>query len=53
MIDSGMNQIEVRMEGGSRTITILVNHDLLKNTEDVIQAFNPFCSDVEHRLWGS
>lgn len=49
MIDSGKTQIEVRVEGGSRTITILVSHDLLKNTEDVVQAFGPFCSDAEHR----
>lgn len=36
MIDSGTTQTEVRVQGGSRTITILVNHDLLKNSEDVI-----------------
>lgn len=27
-------------------------YDLLKNTEDVIQAFNPFYSDVEHQTLG-
>lgn len=50
MIDSGTTQIEVRVEGGSRTIMIPVYHDLLKNTEVVIQAFSPFCFDVEHHI---
>lgn len=52
MIDRGKTQIEVRVEGESRTITIPVNHDLLKNTEDVIQAFILFCSDAEHQTLG-
>nr|XP_009788764.1 PREDICTED: uncharacterized protein LOC104236526 [Nicotiana sylvestris] len=52
MIDSGTTHIKVRAEGGSRNITIPVNHDLLKNTEDVIQAFGPFCSDAKHQTLG-
>lgn len=48
MIDSGTTHIEVRVEGGSQTITIVENHDLLKNTEDVVHAFSSFCFDVEH-----
>lgn len=44
MMDSVTTQIEVKIEGGSRTITILVNHDLLKNTKYVVQAFGPFDS---------
>lgn len=47
MIDEGLTQIEVRLEGGSRTITILMDRNLLVNTKEVIPALCPLYSDVE------
>lgn len=41
MIDSGTTQVEVRIEGGSSTFTLLVNRDLLKYIEDVVHVFDP------------
>lgn len=49
MIDNGTTQVQVKAEEVSRTITILVNHDLFKDTDDVIHAFSSFCSDTEHK----
>lgn len=49
MIDSGTTQVEVRVEGGSRTITLLGNHDFLKDNKVVIYAFDSFCSNAEHK----
>lgn len=47
MIDEGLTQLEVRMDGGSRTITIPMDRDLLRNTEEVVLALGPLCSDAE------
>lgn len=52
MIDSGTIQVEVSVEGGLRTITIPMNHDLLKDTEGVIHAFGSFYSNAEHKTLG-
>lgn len=46
MIDKELTQIEVRMEGGSRTITILMDLDLLRNTKAVVPVLGPLCSEV-------
>lgn len=47
MIVEGHIQIEVRMEGGSRAITIPMDRDLLRNTEEVVLILGPHCSDAE------
>lgn len=47
MIHEGITQLEVRMEGGSRTITILMGRDLLQNTEELVPALGPLCSNAE------
>lgn len=41
--------MEVRLEGSSRTITILMDHDLLVNMEDVVPSLGPLCSNAEGR----
>lgn len=51
MIDSRTTQVKVRIEGGSRTITIPVNHDLLKDIEDVVNALGPLYSEAEHETF--
>lgn len=48
MIDNGTTQNEVRIEGGSRTITMLMKRDLLKDTKDAVNLLGPFCSEAEH-----
>lgn len=52
IINSGTTQVKDRVEGGSRTIMIPVNHDILKDTKDVILSFGSFCSDTEHKTLG-
>nr|XP_016488292.1 PREDICTED: uncharacterized protein LOC107808297 [Nicotiana tabacum] len=47
MIDEGLTQIEVMIKGGSRTITIPTDRDLLRNTEEVLPALGSLCSDAE------
>nr|XP_033517600.1 uncharacterized protein LOC117281865 [Nicotiana tomentosiformis] len=47
MIDEGLTQHEVRLEGGSRTITIPMDRDLLVNTEEVVPSLGPLYSDIE------
>lgn len=51
MIDSGTTQVEVRVEGRSRTIIIHVNHDLLKDTKDMVNALSPHYSEAEHKTF--
>lgn len=47
MIDVGLTHLEVILEGGLRTITIPMDHDLLVKTEEVVPGLGPLCSDVE------
>lgn len=47
MIDEGLTQHEVRLEGGSRTITIPMDRDLLVSTEEVVPSLGPLYSDIE------
>lgn len=46
MIDEGITQIEVRMNGGSKTITIPIDRDVLRNTIEVVPALGPLCPDA-------
>nr|XP_009768864.1 PREDICTED: uncharacterized protein LOC104219823 isoform X2 [Nicotiana sylvestris] len=53
LIDSRTTQSEVRVEGGSRTIMIPVNHNMLKDNKDVVNVLGPFSYEAEHEtLWG-
>jgi len=47
MMEEGLTQLKIRLEGSTRTITIHMDHDLLKNTEDVVPALGPRCLDIE------
>lgn len=46
-INEGLTQLKVRLEGGSRTITIPIYRDFLFNTEEVVHVLSILCSDVE------
>lgn len=47
MIDEGLTQLEVRMKGGSRTITIVMDYNLLVNTKQIIHSLVPLSFEVE------
>ncbi|XP_009615742.1 uncharacterized protein [Nicotiana tomentosiformis] len=47
MIDEGLTQLEVRLERGSRTITIPMNRNLLVDTEKIIPSVVPLSSEIE------
>nr|XP_016508451.1 PREDICTED: uncharacterized protein LOC107826028 [Nicotiana tabacum] len=47
MMKEGFTQLEVRLEGSTRTIVIPMDRDLLINTENVFPSLGPLCSDVE------
>lgn len=49
MIDEGLIQIEVRMEGegGSRTIRIPMYRNLLRNTAEVVPVLGPLSSEAK------
>ncbi|XP_009758785.1 uncharacterized protein [Nicotiana sylvestris] len=47
MMEEGFTQLEIRLEGSTRTIVIPMDRDLLKNTEDVVSSLGPLCSDIE------
>lgn len=44
MLEGGFTQLEVRLDGSTRTIAILMDLDLLKNTEDVLPSLGPLVS---------
>lgn len=47
MIDKGTTHLEIRMQGGSRTIIIPKDRDLLKDTKDIVNALSPLYSEAE------
>ncbi|XP_070035981.1 golgin candidate 1-like [Nicotiana tomentosiformis] len=47
MMEEGLTQLEIRLEGPTRTIAIPMDRDLLKNTEDVVHALDPLCFEIE------
>lgn len=47
MMKEGRTQLEVRLEGGSKTISFPMDCVLLVDTEEVVLALNPLCCEVE------
>lgn len=45
--NEGFTWLEVRLEGSSRTIVILIDHVILVKTEDVVPSVGHLCSNVE------
>lgn len=47
MLSEGFTRVEVRLEGYTRTIVVLMYWDMLVNTEDVVPSLVPLCFDME------
>lgn len=50
MFNEGFTRVEVRTEGTTHNIVILLDHDLSKNTESVVPSLGPLYSSTEYRI---
>lgn len=47
ILEEGFAQLEIRLHGSTRTIVVLMDHDFLKNTKDVVPGLGLLCSEIE------
>lgn len=47
MIDEVLTQLEVGLEGGSKTIAIPMDHNFLINTEEIDPSLDLLCSEIQ------
>lgn len=47
MIDKGLTQLEVRLEGGSKTIAIPMDRNLLVDIDEIVLTLGPLFSEIE------